>query len=120
MIRKTILASLTLATLQVLPVSAGEKLNQINENVELKAVEMEVKSNIVLSYQDKTSLFISMVAGEVLKEKGTLTVEQMIEIGMSEYEITDANKLRDLRIAIEAGLGNESIADGGAGLSPPF
>jgi predicted sulfurtransferase len=97
-------------------VFAGDKLTEVNAQVEKKAEEIDQKYGVLLTTLELNDLKIAIVAEKVTAqqdENEVQTLEVKTKAAIVDYEITDPTDQRKLLIEVEAqsqskGTGNSS------------
>ena len=107
--------------------NAGEKLDEINAEVEKQAAQIDHDYGVLLTSQELDDLKISLIVDKENKEQPNASVVEKTKSAIKTYEITDPANQRKLLIELGVnegdggGLVPPSMGeDDGGGLEPPL
>ncbi len=92
--------------------NAGEKLDEINAEVEKQAAQIDQDYGVLLTSQERRDLKISLIVDRETKEQPNASVVEKTEKAIEVYDISDPVEQRKLLIEMR-------VFDDGGGVVPP-
>lgn len=97
-------------------ISANEAINQLNHQVEIQANQLDQQHQILLTFEERDKLKLSLIANKISQEFHQLSVTEQRDKAIDIYAISDPSEQRQLLIDLQQIAAK--MNGGGEGIDP--